>query len=217
MNLRKYALQISAVAVLLLSALIIFLPSAKADGPGAPATPTDPYFREEVPPRMVECADNVFVPMGEGGTWECPPAVQEQLPSEVIGRQVDCPDGSVGRIINMDLETTCDEVDGAYPTVIPTPTATPTAEPTVEPLPDCTDPLVECACDHYIGGCTGGHPPEGEGTPFPTLVTPAEAAGMTPEPAESRISLEAGIAAGAALLAVAAGTLYMIYRKPKEG
>lgn len=114
MNLKKYALQIAAIAVLLLSALIIFLPSAKADGPGTPPSPTDPYFREEAPERMVECDNNVFVPLGEGGTWDCP---QSQLPNEVIGRQVDCPDGSVGRIVNMDLETTCDEVVGAYPSL----------------------------------------------------------------------------------------------------
>lgn len=116
MNLRKYALQIAAVAVLLLSALLIFLPSAKADGPISEPTPTDPYFREEAPERMVECGNNVFVPLGEGGTWECPSG-QEQLPGEVLGRQVDCPDGSVGRIINMDLETTCEEVPGAYPSL----------------------------------------------------------------------------------------------------
>lgn len=157
MNLRKYALQIAAVAVLVLSALIIFLPSARADGPGAVPAPTDPYFREEAPERMVECDNNVFVPLGEGGTWECP---QPQLPNEVIGRQVDCPDGSIGRIINMDLETTCDEVPGAYPSLS---AVTESAPPVARTTPDFS-------------------------------------------PVEYGLIL-------AGLLAVGAGTLYMIYRK----
>ena len=164
LNWRRFFWQITILVGAVVGLLFACLPAASADAPPTPAPVTDPFFREEAPERMVECGNNVFVPLGEGGTWECPhpaepdaddPRVQGQLPSEVIGRQVDCPDGSVGRIINSDLETTCEEVPGAYPSLSATPVArtTPDWSPT-----------------QYALGIAG-------------------------------------------LLAVAAGTLYMIYRK----
>jgi hypothetical protein len=127
---RKRIIALLALVILVVVLVGVWVTNpAKADGPPPPEDPavTDPFFREEAPERMVECDNNVFVPLGEGGTWECPPhpaepdandpRVAEQLPGEVIGRQVDCPDGTVGRIINMDLETTCEEVPGAYPSL----------------------------------------------------------------------------------------------------
>jgi hypothetical protein len=120
LNWRKFLLQVAVLVISVMGVLFACLPSASADGPGAPAPVTDSFFREEAPERMVECADNVFVPLGEGGTWECPhpaepdaddPRLGQQLPEEVIGRQVDCPDGSVGRVIDVEFNTTCDELE----------------------------------------------------------------------------------------------------------
>lgn len=182
MNLPKYFWHAVVIAILTLTVLISCVPSASAD---------------EIPsPEDVSTAE------------PAPEDVQHQLPEEIIGRQIECPDGTVGRIISVVGNTDCavpmPRQDGPpavrtpvsnpspepVPTTAPEPSATPTPEaptstpepsqeppaapptepsttPTPTPLPDCTDPMVECSCDHFIGGCTGGNPPDGEGTPFP--------------------------------------------------
>jgi hypothetical protein len=92
---RKRTVTLVLLFAVLLAGLIFILwnfGDAKADGPPSPdpvttATPTtDPCFRTDP-----ECYDQV----------------QEQLPEEVIGRQIDCPDGSVGRIVDVDGNNTC--------------------------------------------------------------------------------------------------------------
>lgn len=62
-----------------------------------------------------------------------------QLPTEVIGRAVDCPDGSVGHVIGVDLSTDCpaaappngDELQG--PSMCTDPVDCPVADPAVLP------------------------------------------------------------------------------------
>lgn len=116
MNLRRFFVQLVLLAALALGSLWLFIPSASADaGP-----PPDPTFREEAPERQVECDNNVFVPMGEGGTWDCPPT-GEQLPEERIGRAVDCPDGSVGYIIDVEGNVDCQSPQVIPPGTIPGP------------------------------------------------------------------------------------------------
>lgn len=137
LNRKRKRIFVAVAVALLLGLLIVLLStsSAKADGPPSPEVPvvtdpavTDPCFRQdpECYNPEVECAENIFVPLNPDGTWTCPPRhdaepdpddprLGEQLPSEVIGRQVDCPDGSVGYIIDIDLNTNCEEVPGEYP------------------------------------------------------------------------------------------------------
>jgi hypothetical protein len=72
---------------------------SRADGPPSdiPATPSDdPCFRQDI-----ECYDGV--------------PVQPQLPEEVIGRLIDCPDGSVGRLVDVELHNTCSKDVPAEP------------------------------------------------------------------------------------------------------
>lgn len=58
------------------------------------------------------------------------------------------------------------ELPPAVGTTAPPAVTTPPVVAEPEPLL-CTSPNVECACDHYLAGCTGGFPPDGEGTPNP--------------------------------------------------
>jgi hypothetical protein len=81
------------------------------------------------------------------------------------------------------------------------------------PFTDCTDPLVECACDHYIGGCTGGQPPEGEGAPFPDSGTSVETASSNSPNTNEVVIFAYGALLGAGLGVVTLLSLYMIFKK----
>lgn len=104
---RKRTTTLVLIFLMLLAALVFVLwttGSSRADGPPSddpivttPATPTDdPCFRQDI-----ECYDDV--------------PVQQQLPEEVIGRQIDCPDGSVGRIVDVEGHNTCSKEIPAEP------------------------------------------------------------------------------------------------------
>jgi hypothetical protein len=103
-NMRKFVLQATFLAVLVIGTLLACLPSASADGPpGAePTTVVDPCFRQDIEcydlPNMNTYFDwllDIFLP------------VQEQLPEERIGRLIDGPYGETCMIVDVEGHLEC--------------------------------------------------------------------------------------------------------------
>lgn len=127
-NRNRNRMIVLAAFVILAAVLVIVLntASSKADGPpdetvATDPAVTDPCFRQDIEcydQTEVECDDNVFVPLNADGTWTCP---GEQLPEERIGRAIDCPNGQVGYVTDVEGHILClppaDQVErgGSHP------------------------------------------------------------------------------------------------------